>query len=543
MRSHWALWSTLFTMIGCTYRSEKADLVIHNAVIHTMDAGNDLFQAMAIRDGRILELGPEHQILNKYKGRSYYDAAGSHVYPGFIDAHCHFYGYGLNAQKVDLVGTSDWDEVLERTQHFAHAHPEKTWIIGRGWDQNDWPEVTDPDRTELDRLFPDRPVLLQRVDGHAAVVNQAAMDRVGLAAGDHVEGGLLVERDDQLTGLLLDNAVAIFETIMEEADETTKRTALLHAQQAVFQAGLTSVCDAGLDIGTIELIRSMQGTGELKVRVHAMVSESPEALAHYAQVGMVNEERLTVRCIKVYADGALGSRGALLKEPYHDKPEHFGLQLRSREHLSEVAEWCIDHGFQMATHCIGDSANKLMLDIYGTRLKGSNDRRWRIEHAQVVDPADRDQFAAWGVIPSVQPTHATSDAPWAEARLGADRMNGAYAYRSLMEQLGLLALGTDFPVEAIDPLGTFRSAVFRQDAHGDPVDGFRLEEALTREEALRGMTIWNAISLFREADLGSLEPGKLADLVILDHDLLNVGPDQIGSVEVQATFVNGEKVY
>ncbi|MCB0765390.1 MAG: amidohydrolase [Flavobacteriales bacterium] len=540
MRTPIAILFTL-TLAAC-YHSQDADLVVHNAVIHTMDEVNTTVQAMAVRNGRIIETGPERQIMNRYAAKEVIDAAGQHVYPGFIDGHCHFLGYGLNKQKIDLQGVRSWQEAVDRVNAFASAHPEQEWLIGRGWDQNLWEHAEYPDNVSLNTLFPDRPVLLQRVDGHAAVVNQAAMDRVGLDPTASIEGGLMIERDGRPTGLLVDNAVSVFQKIFDEADEATKRKALLTAQADCFAVGLTMVCDAGLDVKSIGLIRTMQSEGALKMRVYAMVTDAPENLSHFETNGPIDDERLKVRSVKVYADGALGSRGALLKRPYSDEPGHHGLQLASLEHFREVARWCKAHGFQMNTHCIGDSANKLLLDVYGEVLGGANDERWRIEHAQVLSPEDRPKFATFSIIPSVQPTHATSDAPWAEDRLGADRIANAYAYEDLRKTLGMLALGTDFPVEGIDPLQTFRAAVHRTDATGEPIGGYHTENALAPLDAMRGMTIWNAVATFTEAELGSLEPGKFADFVLLDRDPLNTPPTELHRIDVRATYVNGVKV-
>lgn len=527
---------------GC-FQNKEADLVVHNAVIHSMDEAGTVYQAMAVKDGRILELGPEREILNRYRAKERHDAAGRSVYPGFIDGHCHFLGYGLNKQKVDLTGTRSWHEVLERTTAFARTHPGPGWLLGRGWDQNQWADAEWPDNRALDSLFPERPVLLQRVDGHAAVVNSAAMRAVGLDTEAEVEGGLLMKRNDRPTGLLVDNAVNVFQRVFDEADEATKRKALLDAQADCFAAGLTMVCDAGLDTGTIALIRRMQQEGVLKMRVYAMVADAPGNLDHFAHHGAIDDERLKVNSVKVYADGALGSRGALLKAPYSDQPGHRGLQLATRAHFAEVAAWCMAHGFQMNTHCIGDSANKLLLDVYGEVLHGTNDRRWRIEHAQVVSPADRPLFARYSIVPSVQPTHATSDGPWAGERLGAERIAHAYAYEDLRRSMGLVALGTDFPVEGIDPLQTFRSAVFRQTRDGWPEGGYQPANALSPADALRGMTIWNALASFTEDELGSLEPGKRADLTVVDRDLEKVDAAGARRARVVATFVNGERVH
>lgn len=532
----------LLPLTGC-YQHVDADLVVHNAVIHSMDEAGTVHQAMAVKDGRILELGPEREILNRYDAKERYDAAGRSVYPGFIDGHCHFLGYGLNKQKVDLAGSRSWSEVVDRTAAFARTHPGKGWLLGRGWDQNDWPQATWPDNTALDSLFPDRPVLLQRVDGHAAVVNTAAMRAVGLDVEAEVEGGLLMKRDGRPTGLLVDNAVNVFQKIFDDAEEATKRQALLDAQADCLAAGLTMVVDAGLDTNTIALIRRMQGEGVLKIRVYAMVSDAPGHLDHFARHGRIDDERLKVNSVKVYADGALGSRGALLKAPYHDHPGHHGLQLATREHFAEVAAWCKAYDFQMNTHCIGDSANKLLLEVYGEVLGGTNDRRWRIEHAQVVSPQDRPLFARYSIVPSVQPTHATSDGPWAEQRLGPDRIAHAYAYEDLRRTMGLVALGTDFPVEGIDPLQTYRSAVLRQAADGWPEGGYQPANALKPMDALRGMTIWNALATFTEDELGSLEPGKRADLTVVDRDLAKADAEGLRKARVVATFVNGERLH
>ena len=558
----------LLALTACGYRDHEADLVVHNAVIHTLDEMGTVHQAMAIKDGRILELGPEHQIRNRYAARHGFDASGQHLYPGFTDGHCHFLGYGLNKQKVDLSGTTSWAEVLERTKAFADAHPEKTWIMGRGWDQNDWTVKDMPDRFELDRLFPDKPVLLQRIDGHAAVANAMALRHAGIKSEMRTDGGQIVGRLTtadgdaswmspaalkearhmrypmwEPTGLLIDNAFNVFQAVFDEADEATKREALLTAQRDCFALGLTGVHDAGLDTGTIALIQRMQEAGELKMRVYAMVTDAPENLARFAKLGAIKTDRLAVRSVKVYGDGALGSRGACLKAPYSDRPDEHGALLASREHFLDVARWCDAHGFQMNTHCIGDSANKLLLDVYGEVLGASNDKRWRIEHAQVVSAADRDLFARFSIVPSVQPTHATSDGPWAQDRLGPQRISDAYAYEDLRLSLGLLALGTDFPVEGIDPLQTFRSAVLRQSADGWPEGGYQMRNALSRLDALRGMTIWNAIASFTENELGSLEKGKRADFTVVSTDLEKATPEQLRTAKVTGTWVDGEKVF
>lgn len=542
MRTSFSLLASALLLTACAYKNKQADLVVRNAHIVGMDGDGHEYTAMAIKDGRILELGAEQQILNRYRAKEVYDAGTKTIYPGFIDGHCHFLGYGLNTQKVDLSNAKSWSEVLRRVKAYADAHPGTGWVLGRGWDQNLWPGQQNPVKDSLDLLFPDRPVLLQRVDGHAAVVNQRALAGAGLHAGSAIAGGLLQKRDGKLTGLLLDNAVSVFQKIFDDADEATKRQALLAAQKACLALGLTMVCDAGLDAGTIDLIKQMQAAGDLKIRVYAMLADDSLNFARYAS-GPLLGDRLLVRAVKCYADGALGSRGALLIKPYSDDPAAgHGLQLATREHFVKVARWCKEHGFQMATHCIGDSANRLLLGVYGEVLGGTNDLRWRIEHAQCMDPADFGQFGKYNIIPSVQPTHATSDMLWAVDRLGPERLANAYALKRLMQQNGMIALGTDFPVEGVDPLKTFYAAVVRKDAEGRPSGGFQLADALDRMDALRGMTVWNALATFTEKDLGSLEVGKFADFTVVDRDLMKAGPGDLPKARVVATFINGENV-
>lgn len=535
------------TLASCHYNDRDADLVVHNANIVSLDPGEKVYEAMAIKDGRILELGPEQQIRNRYNAKETFDAAGQWIYPGFIDGHCHFLGYGLNKQKVDLSGVTSMDEMIDRAAAYANANPNKKWIVGRGWDQNLWPMQIYPDNKKLNELFPDRPVLLQRIDGHAALVNDAAIREAGLDVTKQIEGGQLLMNNGEFTGILIDNAADVFQSIFDDAPEANKRQALLDAQYDCFALGLTGVHEAGLDTGTIALIEKMQAEGVLKMRINAMVADQKENLQYFAKRGVIKTDRLRVATVKVYGDGALGSRGALLLQPYADDSTHYGLMLHDREHFVEVAQWCLAHNYQMATHCIGDSAVRVMLRVYGQMLEGTNDKRWRIEHAQVVDPADDNLFTKFNIIPSVQPTHATSDGPWAGDRLGPQRILNAYAYNRLLKLNGLLALGTDFPVEAIDPLATFFAAVERTPkvlaADAPSIYPYMPAQALGRMDALRGMTVWNAIAAFEENDKGTLEVGKFADFAVVDRDLLGVGPELLRKAKVTGTFVNGEQVF
>lgn len=538
--------------ISCRYQREQADLIVHNATIYTVDEIFSVAEAMAIRDGKIIAIGPEREILNKYSAKEKIDAMRRPVYPGFIDAHCHFLGYGESLQKVDLTGTKSFEEVLERVIDFSNNFPVKSanpepvegWITGRGWDQNDWEVKQFPDKTILDSLFPQTPVFLKRIDGHAALANTEALQRAGISASTVIPGGIIEIKNNEPTGILIDNAVDFVEKKIPVFSKEQKIKALAEAQQNCFAAGLTTVSDAGLFLNDVFLIDELQKSGRLKMRVYAMLDgNNPDSLKKYLEIKPFKTERLNVRAFKLYADGSLGSRGALLLEEYSDKPGHYGLPINTREYLMETAKMLNERGFQMCTHAIGDSANRMMLNIYAEVLKGTNDKRWRIEHCQVVHPDDLKKFSEYNIIPSVQPTHATSDMYWAEERLGKERVKKAYAYKELFEQNRMIALGTDFPVENISPLKTFYAAVFRKDEKGYPEEGFQIKDALTREEALRGITIFAAIAGFEENEKGSLEPGKFADFVILDTDIMSAAPEQVLRVKVLNTYINGEKVF
>ncbi|HEY0898333.1 MAG TPA: amidohydrolase, partial [Sphingobacteriaceae bacterium] len=449
---------------------------------------------------------------------------------------------GEGLQSVNLVGTNSWSEIIGKVKTFA-AENREGWILGRGWDQNDWDVKQYPSNEELNKLFPDRPVLLSRVDGHAAIANQAALDQAGVKAGQVLAGGEIETIDGRLTGILVDNAVNLVAAKVPAASARQMNDALLDAQKNCFAVGLTSVVDCGLDHPMVKVIDDLQKAGQLKMRMYVMLSDAKPNYDFLFKQGAIKTDRLNVRSFKVYSDGALGSRGACLLHPYNDRPETQGFLLSDKKHFQEVAEQIARKGFQMNTHAIGDSANREILNVYARVLKGRNDRRWRIEHAQVIHPRDFKLFAENNIIPSVQSTHATSDMYWAGDRLGAERLKGAYAYKELLNQNKWLILGTDFPVENIDPMLTFYAAVVRKDAKGYPENGFQMENALSREEALRGMTIWAAKGSFEEKEKGSIERGKFADFIILDRDIMTVEGKDLLNTRVLKTYVNGEKVY
>lgn len=538
----------VFLMISCVVSCQQepqptADLIIKNATIYSVDDAFSNASAMAVKDGKIVFIGSEEELdRENLIASKTVDASGKFIYPGLIDAHCHFYRLGQQAQRVDLVGTASYQEVLNHIQEFQKA-TNKAFIIGRGWDQNDWEVKEYPTNKELNKLFPDTPVAITRIDGHAMIVNEAALKMAGIDTNTSFSGGDIEQKDGKLTGILVDNPMNLVRGIFPVASLEEDIEALMDAQDINFSYGITTVDDAGLMRSTIELIDSLQQAKVLKMKVYAMISNTPENLDYYLNKGIVKTNRLNVRSVKFYADGALGSRGAAMKESYTDRQDHFGALLSSVEDLEAVAKRIAATAYQMNTHAIGDSANYVVLKTYKDLLSDQKDRRWRVEHAQIVDPADFEFFDEENVLPSVQPTHATSDMYWAEDRVGEERIKGAYAYKKLLQQSKMLALGTDYPVEQVNPFLTFYAAVSRKDTSGYPENGFLADQALSREEALRGMTIWAAYSNFEENEKGSLEVGKAADFILLDQDLMTVRVEEIPQMKVRATYSNGELVY
>ncbi|HCE54343.1 MAG TPA: amidohydrolase [Lutibacter sp.] len=528
----------LITGISCT-KKEKADTIVINANIYTVNDAFDKAEAFAIKDGKIVAVGTSQEIQAKYAGTFINDAKGKTIVPGFIDAHCHFFGLGLDKQKVDLTDTKSFEEVVQRIVDFQKEN-NATYITGRGWDQNDWEVKEFPTKDKLDELFPTTPIAITRIDGHALLANQAAIDLAGITVKTPFSGGEILQKRGKLTGIFIDTPMELIEAKIPAPSKKDNIEALKDAEKICFDLGLTTVDDAGLSIETIELIDSLQQAGALKIRIYAMVSASDENIDYYAKKGIFKTDRLNVRSFKVYSDGALGSRGAAMKKPYSDQHNHFGALVTPLDKLKEFAEKIAATDFQMNTHAIGDSANYVMLKTYKEVLKGKKDSRWRIEHAQIVDVADFNYFE--NILPSVQPTHATSDMYWAQDRVGEERMKGAYAYKVLLNTYGKIALGTDFPVEKVSPLLTFYASVARKDLNNFPENGFQMENALTREETLKGMTIWAAYSNFEEKEKGSIEAGKMADFIVLNKNIMEIEADKIPYINIDETYVGGVKV-
>jgi len=525
-----------FSLIGC---KKNADLIIYNAKIYTVDKNFSIAKAIAIKNGKFLEVG-ENELQNKYNSKKSIDLRGSTILPGLIDAHCHFYGLGTNQLVIDLVGTKSFEEIIFRLK--SNSTENNTIIKGRGWDQNDWQNKEFPEKSELDLLFPNIPVVLERIDGHAYLVNQKALDMAKINLNTKSNSGSILKKNGQLTGVLIDGPMSLIDNVIPELSNSEKIKALLDAQKICFKNGLTTVDDAGLSKEIILLIDSLQKNKDLKMRVYAMISNSKNNLDYFLNTGPIKTPRLNVRSVKVYGDGALGSRGAALKYPYNDDKDNYGKLITKHEEIKNLASRLADANFQMNTHAIGDSTIKLLIDSYSKVLKNKLDPRWRIEHSQIIDLDDINGYNE-KILPSVQPTHATSDMYWAEERVGSSRINGAYPYKKLLEKSRVIGLGTDFPVERVNPFHTFYAAISRKDLNGYPENGFQFQNALSREETLKGMTIWAAYLNFEEKEKGSIEKGKLADFIVIDQDIMKIEINKTPKTKVLKTYVSGELVY
>ena len=526
----------LNTFFGC---KKNVDLIVYNANIYTVDDDFSVVNTIAIKDGLFYDVG-KNDILNKYNTKESLDLNGATVLPGLIDAHCHFYGLGLNQQVIDLVGTKSFEEIILRLK--SNSSDDNTVIKGRGWDQNDWKNKIFPDKSQLDELFPDIPVVLERIDGHAYLVNQKALDMAEINLETKEIAGTIIKDNGKLTGILIDGPMRLIDNVLPKLSKKEKIQALLNAEKICFKNGLTTVDDAGISKEIILLIDSLQKKKDLKMRVYAMISNSKKNLDYFLNKKPIKTPRLNVRSVKVYGDGALGSRGATLKFPYHDDKNNYGKLVTNPGSLKDLANKIANANFQMNTHAIGDSTIKLLLNTYSKVLENKVDPRWRIEHSQIIDLQDIEGFSN-KILPSVQPTHATSDMYWAEDRVGPSRINGAYSYKALLNESNIIGLGTDFPVERVNPFHTFYAAVARKDLSGFPDKGFQYENALSRKETLKGMTIWAAYLNFEEKEKGSIEKNKFADFIIIDRDIMKVEIDKTPNTKVLKTYLSGELVY
>jgi predicted amidohydrolase YtcJ len=543
----------LLVLAGCAPApaASDADLIVTASHIYTADSSRPTIEAFVVRGGHFVYAGSRDSALAlRGTGTRVLELGDATVLPGLADAHAHLADLGASLQSVDLRGVDSYAEVARRVAERARNVPKGRWITGYGWDQNRWPGKRFPTSAALDSAVPDHPVLLDRIDGHAVLANRAAMDAAGITANVTDPDGGRIERlpGGAPSGVFVDNAMALVRRAVPAPTDEELRTALIAAAQDVNRWGLVSIQDMGEPRRTIEQIEALARDGKLPIRAYVMVADDSADLAHYFERGpqsALYEGHLWIRGIKLYADGALGSRGAALLAPYADDPGNRGLLVSSEQHLEQRTEAALRHGFQVSTHAIGDRGNRNALDAYEAALKAvpTADARLRVEHAQVLAPADIPRFAELGVIPSMQASHQTSDMRWAEDRLGPERIKGAYAWRSLLETGVIVPNGTDFPVEQVNPFITFHSAITRQDSTGHPPGGWYPDQRMTRDEALKSMTIWPAHAAFQDSVMGSIAAGKFADFVVLDQDILTAPADSILRTHVIATYLGGTPVY
>ena len=542
----------LIVAIWLLTRSHHADMLLVNGIVYTVDPDGTVGEAVAISKGKILEVGTTADLAKRYAADTVLDLKGKAVYPGLVDAHAHLEGLGIALMTLDLSGVGSIQEVQQRVKTDIRNSDGRSWVRGRGWDQNRWTGGDFPSRTDLDAVSDTVPVFLVRVDGHAAWVNSEALALAGITGEtpDPSGGRILRDASGVPTGVLIDNAIDLVRGIMPKMTREERIRAVRLAVQECLRVGLTGVHDMGVDLELIGIYKDMIMKGEFPFRVYGAIDGTGQTWDSLQAAGPLlhfGDDRLTVRALKLYADGALGSRGAALIEPYSDDPGNRGITIMSSEEMKVVVRGAVDAGFQVCTHAIGDRANAITLDVYESVLnstgKTGQGTRLRIEHVQVLTPGDIPRFARLGVIPSMQPTHCTSDMPWAVKRLGEKRARFAYAWRSLLDAGSIIPAGSDFPVEAPSPLPGFAAAITRQDGSGYPPEGWFPEQRMTRMEALKGFTLWAAHAAFGEKTSGSIEEGKHADLTILEQDIMKVPTEDLRSVRVAMTIVAGGIVF
>ncbi len=559
---------SIMSILGLNAQNQTDTIIYKAEKIYTADTGFSVATTMAVSGGLILYVGNDKTADSLYPKARFINYGSNIIYPGFIDAHCHFLAYTKGLSQADLVGTKSEEEVIKRLKKYVKknkarfrttdANP-KPWIVGRGWDQNDWENKEFPNMDALNKAFPNLPVCLSRIDGHAVWINQAAIKLLKLNTDTILEGGEFImnkpvgtadlinsaksPNPGTFTGICIDNAAEIVKNQIPDVPYSVWQPYLKTGLKNCHSQGLTQLVEAGIKVEDINMIQDLQSKKELSMRIYAMLACSEENLSYVSRNGMIFDDMLTVRSMKFYLDGALGSRGALLKGDYCDQLGHKGLQLMTIPKFEMYQLFLLNKGFQVCVHAIGDSANTIALNTFNKNIPEGYDARWRIEHAQIVSGKDQKLFSKRSIIPSVQPTHATSDAAWADSRLCNTINKGGYAYQNLLRQSKIIALGTDFPVEGISPIHTFYSATQRMDAGGVLEKPFIGEQALSRKQALWGMTLWAAHANFDETRTGSLETGKLADFVVLNTDIMTAEPSKILKSKVKATYLGGAAVY
>ena len=559
---------SLLSILGLIAQNQADTLIYRAEKIYTADTGFSVATSMVVSNGVILYIGSDKTADSLYPKARTINYGNNIIYPGFIDAHCHFLAYTKGLSQADFVGTKSEQEVIKRLKTHVKKNKArfrtidsnpKPWVVGRGWDQNDWENKEFPNMDALNKAFPNLPVCLSRIDGHAVWINQAAINTLRLNPDTLVEGGEFIfskpiptadlmnsaknPNPGTFSGICIDNAAEIVKNQIPDVPYSVWQPYLKTGLKNCHSQGLTQLVEAGIKVEDITMIQDLQSKKELSMRIYAMLACSEENLSYVSRNGMIFDDMLTVRSMKFYLDGALGSRGALLKGDYCDQLGHKGLQLMTIPKFEMYQVYLLNKGFQVCVHAIGDSANTIALNTFNKYIPEGYDARWRIEHAQIVSGKDQKLFSKRSIIPSVQPTHATSDAAWADSRLCNTINKGGYAYQNLLRQSKIIALGTDFPVEGISPIHTFYSATQRMDAGGKLEKPFIGEQALSRKQALWGMTLWAAYANFDETRTGSLETGKLADFVVLNTDIMTAEPSKILKTKVKATFLGGAAVF
>lgn len=534
----------LFTVIiflsNACFKGKSADIIIHNAKVHTMNENTRTAEAIAIKDGKIIAVGSEREILNEYHSKNIVNAEKKDVYPGLHDAHGHIMSLARQRLIANLTETRSYEDMLNRLDQFYQTHTPPV-IQGRGWDQSLWESSNLPTFEQLNARFPNTPVALTRIDGHAMLVNQKMLDIAGINADTEVDGGKVVLKDGELTGLLLDHAIDLVGKHIPAPKKEDVKKAILTIQNELVGLGITHIHEAGITFDDLMLLNEMADSNQLTVNIYAMLFPTKRNKNFTSENGHYRNGKLSVRSFKILMDGALGSYGACLLHPYASNPDETGFLLTSIEEMNKHTAFAKEHNYQVNTHCIGDSANRIMLHRIHNLMSDENDHRWRIEHAQVVHPNDFDLFDKSGALPSVQPTHATSDQRWAEKHIGTERLQGAYAYKTLLETRKMILFGTDFPVENFDPFATIHAAVQRKTINDEPLDGFLTEEAVSLNQTLKAMTIWAAFGCFEEKNVGTIEKGKKANIVIFDQQVSS-SPSYMPNFAAK-TFIEGELVY
>lgn len=544
---------TAVSLISCSSAPQQsASLVLRGGKIATVDPSFSFVEAVAVSGDTIVAAGTDSDI-EQYVGPNtkVIELKGRLVVPGLIDAHAHMLGYGTSLAELDLRGTTSFRQIVEMVAEKAKTTAPGEWISGNNWDQNDWEAKEFPNHDILSKAVPDNPVWLIRVDGHAAIANDNAMKIAGISirSKDPDGGEILRVPDGHPTGVFIDLAMGMVSKHIPDPSPEQLEDALFVAAQRCCEAGLTGVHDAGVSPSTVGLYKHLIDHDRLSIRINAMIRPpGPDNMADYLRENMIDgygSHFLRVKSIKLFMDGALGSRGAIMFEPYSDRPGYTGLMTLTYERVLDISRVALISGYQVCTHAIGDKGNRLVLDAYEQALKENpaSGHRFRIEHAQVVAPDDFPRFAALGVLPSMQPTHATSDMYWAEDRVGPERVKGAYAWQKFLKTGSIIPCGSDFPVEEINPMLGFYAAITRKDPKGWPENGWFPEQCMTREQVLRGFTIWAAYAAFQDDILGSIETGKLADMVVLSKDILTVAPNEILTTVPDYTIIGGKIKY